>query len=447
MTIVEPIIQVDVACGRSNAANAKVEIDNSQMGKTLSICYAGTEEPRVSIEFKVNDQSIREDVEYQKSAGRINISVVDLLMTLPPNSEGKLVIGNGRTQKTIVIQRKGLLADRYKDLAPLYRQMAADVKKQGFFLVTIPVVLWDASFTGEGFDRTGKRRFWADGSDPDNNLNWGGVTGIISQLEENGWKQVYKDSPGNTPLRKAIYAKQVTPTTFWKRQGVTKPFTVYLTAIAYDYRDIGYGYQKFTDLVTGNEPESVTLTDGRTIDLGDSRVVGLGTHFIPEGRKIIGSQLSAPTPKGLFIASCFGAENFGPLLVRNNLYPLLLSIPQTSSEGYIYLPLIEGLLKGEGLKGLLADVAESYSNFHPGVFPGEKQYVNPGTDNFESVISRQNVDWDGDLLVNAFDPEPEWSNPIILNRENGWLWVGLSNGWFIQMNLTQNQISRFIKAK
>jgi hypothetical protein len=281
----------------------------------------------------------------------------------------------------------------------------------------------------------GRRTWWAIGTEPANNLNWGGGTGIRAMLLKTpGWRLVAEESGGKLPLQRTIFARTITPDAFWKGLGVDRPFDATIVLLALDYRDIDEGFKIFADLVRGRDDVGkVSLPGGREVDLGRSRIVGMAVHYVPEGPEIVGPGLSADEPKAVFLASCFSATAFGPLLVRKKLFPVFLSIPTTSSEGYIYLPVIEGLFRGSDMHRILTAVDASYYSWHKR-HTGETQYTNPSCKGFEKVLSDASDDWDGDDLPNDVDPEPLVPNRRALEPDTGRMRIDLSDGRVIRVD-------------
>lgn len=187
------------------------------------------------------------------------------------------------------------------------------------------------------------------------------------------------------------------------------------------------------------------LASGQTLNLANSRIVGLASHYVPEAKTYLGQHLDSPSPKGTFVVSCFGATEFAPLLLRKNLFPALFSIPTTSAEGYVYLPAIEGLIQGQDLNGILGNVAKNLAKYK-GVHAGARQYTNPASPYFESAISTMNDDWDGDGISNLIDPQPITANRFNLDRTGGQLRIIVAGGKTITIDLLPEEYPLFIKS-
>jgi hypothetical protein len=425
------------------AAKTSVEVDNSMLDKELLIAVP-TEKPYVAtLEYKNGANQVKTRLPFTRQGNQLRINIAELLKLVPPEGQGKLLIQNGSAKQVIQIKRNGLVPREFKDLGPLYEQIALDIKQRGSFTITVPVVLWDASFTGAGYTKTGAKRIWADGTKPDANLYWGAGGGIYTMLKYFNWSLVHEEKNEASPLRRALFSQKFAPSSFWQNKGIKSNFTVNLALIAFDHRDIEKGYRYFGDLLTGKKPEPLRLPSGQTIDLAQSRMVGLASHYIPEAKNYLGQHLDSPSPKGTFAASCFGASEFAPLLLRKNLFPVLFSIPTTSAEGYVYLPAIEGLIQGQDLNGILGNVSKNLFKYK-GVRAGARQYTNPAGPRFESALSLMNNDWDGDGISNMIDPQPTTVNRFKLDRQNGTLRINTA-GNDITIHLRPEEFPLFIK--
>lgn len=387
--------------------NQTILLDNSMFDENLVIPIPFPSVKSVLLQF----QGKKTEIRFLYRGSKVELSGLSLLLSLPPQATGKLLIKNGNQTYSLPVKRAGLVPAQFSNLAPLYGQIADDIKTKGYFLATVPVVLWDASFTGEG---RGSR--WANGNDPNTNLNWGNGSGVYHLLKHSKqWKLVKEESFPNSPIRRVVFAQKVSPGKFWQLKGITSEFTAYLVLLAFASKDIENGYRYFGSLIKGAVKDQISLAGGKTFPLADSRIVGMATHYIPEGFGAVGDNLSASRPKGVFMASCFSAQVFGPLLVRKNIFPLFLSGPTTSSEGFLYLPIIEGLIAGDNLRGFLRRVDQSNAKYHPKQHMGERQYPYPGSPSFEKTLSRLNYDWDGDGIPNWTDPDPIAKNPLSIN--------------------------------
>jgi len=375
-------------------SEAHLHINNSLTGQTLSISTSSPN-PKVTLEYRnLEGEIIKEEIPFENGINHINLSFTTLLSLIPPSGEAKLQVDN----RVIKITRSSLIPEELKSLDPLYLQISQDIKEKGTFEVAVVVVLWDASFTGEGYYKTlledfvvGRKRPWAEGRDAQNNLYWGAATGLRTILKSNSWKIEKEKTNPVSPLQITTFSKNFTPNAFWKKLGVNKPFKVTISAQAYAANDIERGYAEFVHL-TKNEAY---------------RVVGLVTHYIPEGKKVL-AEIAAPNqPKGVFIVSCFSAPEFGPLVLRNNLYPLFFSLPTTTAEGYITWPILESVAEGANYQQILERVKNIYPRYQLSkAKPGCNQYLNPSCPNFEKVLLENNNDWDGDGQNNFTDLNP-----------------------------------------
>ncbi len=376
------------------------------------------------LEVNVNGGVIAEGLVLPNN-GKIEIAFAEVMKRIPIGITSALNIfvfaPSGRRTKVIsfnVIRgTDGLQTDPAKNqnrsLQPLYAAIAEDLKAGKPLVISSHVVLWDADFTGEGCltaDENGtclSKSVWAQGDNFQSNLywNWGG--GVYRMFKQSPTWHLEQEQLQEDGSMRAVFSRTVTPNAVWRSMGVTAPFQTYAVFYGHKSADIVNGYSAFAEDLFGNTEDRITLPDNRQISAGgSSRIVGLIGHLFYKGEQaIIEASRRIEREKGVFIASCLSAPSFSDYVIQENSYGLLFSTDYIAPEGYIFLPLFQGIIEGQAGQGLRDRVRANYQAFHPRESIPNGFFVNSSVGLLPHLRPYE-WDQDGDGMPNRVDPRP-----------------------------------------
>ncbi|MDI6731851.1 MAG: hypothetical protein QME05_04655 [Candidatus Margulisbacteria bacterium] len=419
------VLKFDEQVLEATTSRDPLVVDSSALKKSLEVLVSPNSEIRISVGgiYAVSYQT--------DTSGEVSVPFVEILRHIPIGKTEEVYIQNMTWHKSMFVARStaDITADparaAQRSLQPLYEDIAGDLKAGKPVVITSHVVLWDADFTGEGCQRRDnsgncvRRSAWADGNNFQTNLywNWGG--GVYRMFKESQvWSLVNEEQLADGPVR-AVFKRTVKPNSFWQRLGIQNNFDVYAVFYGHTANNIVTGYASFANDLFGSAGEEIVLPGGTTITAGgQSRIVGFIGHLYYKGEEAIRQALAPISQKkGVFMATCLSAKNYADLVIQENAYGLLFGTDYMAPEGYIYLPLFQGIVEGQEGRGLRDRVRANYQASHPHESIPTSFFVN-STVGLERYLEPLEWDQDGDGLPNRIDPEPSVINQRVVETPN-----------------------------
>ncbi|MFC1568369.1 hypothetical protein ACFL37_01565 [Candidatus Margulisiibacteriota bacterium] len=406
------------------------DVDNTSLGKELTITGRPCRELTVTVENKLVFETVYLTI---LESGKLTLPFAEVLRHVPLDSKVKITIFDGQNYKTLkktYLSRSsmGLTPDPAKitrEIAPLYQEIAADLKAGKPLVINTHVVLWDDEFGS-------RKAKWSNGNDPKTNLYWGWGAGIYTKFKKNKQWQLVKDDE-----KIAVFKREFKPSQAWQDLGVTKPFEVYVVLNLHYAKEIDQGYKTFARDLFGQQARTINLDNGQELLAGGkSRVTGLISHLNPEGPDLIQqARTSLPSfKKGVFMTTCLSARFFAEETVSQDIFPLLFNTDFIAAEGYTFPPFFEAIAKAKPGKSLAMAARAGYQAFHPKVRIPSKYFVN-ASHGLSDYLFTYDGDQDKDGLLNRIDPEPRIQN--IYDNTGKKLVIQTSDG--TRLEITKNQ--------
>ena len=253
-----------------------------------------------------------------------------------------------------------------QDRAREFRDLLLEsIWRDRLITITVHVALCDSSRCKVDDPNLGR------GRNPAKNLYWGARYGVWRFFHDQPeWEQVHADNPRSEPyvLRRAVFLRDVRPTSAWRQRGVTERFEVCLMAVAWEGPAAGEAIRAtLMDALDLRPPKEVRIGSRSLLFGSGSDLVGyVGYNAAKDDPSILpdpAEVLPKRKPRGVFFITPSSVEIIGGPVQRLGLHPVLLTTDTLTPEGYVLHGLTEALASGQIETGFAAKAAEAYAQY------------------------------------------------------------------------------------
>jgi hypothetical protein len=211
-----------------------------------------------------------------------------------------------------------------------------------------------------------------DGDNPDTNLYWGAMYGYRTWFDKSPkWSRVLAvDNPTEKISQVIIHTRTCEPKGLWKKNGVNKPFRVYLILIGYRGRYIDDAVGDYLGALFGKKDYPLPLPDGSILHgAGHGRIVSYSGHnylmdLPDQGLSLLSGKLkSQQKAKATMILACASKQYFHTGIARPKTSILALTTNFMAPEAYTADAMYEALLAGNNSDDVVLSAAKAYAKY------------------------------------------------------------------------------------